>query len=364
LPVLSETQSLELARLDIQKEAGKLDVYGRSRWSLLRAGNKPTTDGSLGTRAATSPGFKSLAVKAAKTTSDRLPLVDKDVPLVNVEGAETKALITGVSDTSAGAFITQEPGEFAPQPRRRLRILDLVRSYETSVDAIEYARQTTFTNVAAEVAEATSATTGTKPEATIAFEKRTEAVRNFPVWVPATRRGLSDVDGMREVVDGQLTYAARRALEEAVVTAMVADAGSTQAKGADALPVATLKLLTTLRNADVEPTAALLNPLDYETLRTLSGTSPYLSGPPITVDDSGVERLFAIPLIVSASVPDDTALIADMSSVGVWLRSLQVYVSESHASYFIHNLAAILCELRAALAVLVPAGVGKVTGWD
>jgi hypothetical protein len=63
---------------------------------------------------------------------------------------------------------------------------------------------------------------------------------------------------------------------------MVADAGATHAKGADALPVATLKLLTTLRNADVEPTAALLNPVGYEQLRTLSGTSPYLSRPPIS----------------------------------------------------------------------------------
>ena len=145
------------------------------------------------------------------------------------------------------------------------------------------------------------------------------------------------------------------------MAAMVADAGATQAKGADALPVAVLKLLTTLRNAEIEPTAALLAPVDY---RTLSGTSPYLSGPPITVGDDGVERLFAIPLIVSASVPDDTAVIADMSSVSVWMRSLQVYLSESHASYFVHNLAAILCELRAGLAVTAPAGVGKVTGWD
>ena len=138
-----------------------------------------------------------------------------------------------------------------------------------------------------------------------------------------------------------------------------------QAKGADATPVAALKLLTTLRNADIEPTAALLNPADYEQIRTLSGTSPYLSGPPITVGDDGVERLFAIPLIVTPSVPDDTALIADMQSVGVWMRSLQVYVSESRMPRTSRStLCAILAELRAAFGVLVPAAVGKVTGWD
>ncbi len=53
-----------------------------------------------------------------------------------------------------------------------------------------------------------------------------------------------------------------------------------------------------------------------------------------------------------------------MASVTVWMRSLQIYVSESHSTYFVNNLAAILAELRAALAVTAPAGVGKVTGWD
>jgi hypothetical protein len=107
----------------------------------------------------------------------------------------------------------------------------------------------------------------------------------------------------------------------------------------------------------------LINPLDYETLRS-AVTAQHTAGPPITVGDDGVERLFAIPLIVSASVPDDTLLAADMSSVGVWLRSLQVYVSEAHSDWFVKNIAAVLCELRAALAVLVPAAIGKVTSVD
>jgi hypothetical protein len=101
------------------------------------------------------------------------------VLLAQANGTETKTLITGLSDTSGGAHVTNMAAEYMPQPRRRLSILDLVRTSPTDVDAIEYARQTTFTNTAAEVAEATSLTTGTKPEATIAFEKRTETVKNY-----------------------------------------------------------------------------------------------------------------------------------------------------------------------------------------
>jgi hypothetical protein len=144
--------------------------------------------------------------------------------------------------------------------------------------------------------------------------------------------------------------------------ALVDDA-TALAQGADTLATATLKLLTTLRNADVEPTAALLNPTDYEVLRS-AVTAQHTAGPPITVDESGQERLFSIPLVVSPSVPDDTAVIADMQAVGVWLRSLQIYVSDSHGSYFTLNLVAILAELRAALGVLAPASVGVISGWD
>jgi HK97 family phage major capsid protein len=352
--------AVERAQLDIKYETGKLSDL--ERWRRLQLKNvDPPRERSLGVRAATSWNFKSLAAKGLNETTR----LTEDVSLVQLDsGAQVKALITATSDTSAGAFITNESGQYTPQPQRRLRILDLVRLGETSVDAVEFARQTTFTNTAAEVAEATSTVTGTKPEATVAFEKVTAPVKDYATWAPATRRALTDATGMRDVIDTTLTFAVRRVLEEAVVTAMVTDAGATQAKGADALPVAVLKLLTTLRNADVEPTAALLAPVDYETLRTLSGTSPYLSGPPITVDSDGTERLFAIPLIVSPSVPDDTALIADMGAVSVWLRDMQIYVSQSHSTYFTSNLAAILAELRAALAVTATASVGKITGWD
>ena len=50
--------------------------------------------------------------------------------------------------------------------------------------------------------------------------------------------------------------------------------------------------------------------------------------------------------------------------IGEIAQDKEIYISESHASYFPLNLVAILAELRAALGVLAPAGVGTVTGWD
>jgi hypothetical protein len=355
---LTQELTLERAQLEIKKESGGLSRDESFRLKTLQVDQPaPSYRLSLGARSATSIGFKRLASKSLSPGTRLL----EDVDLVTATAGQTKALVTGVSDTSAGAHITNDRAPVVMQPRRRLQVLDLVRVGETNEDAVEYARQSTFTNAADVVVEATSTTTGTKPEATIAFTKETAAVADYAVWVPATRRSLSDVESLRDAVDGQLTYAVRRKLEEAVVAAMVTDAGASQAKGADTVAIAALKLLTTLRNADVEPTAALLNPADYEVLRTM--TTAYTS-PVITVGDDGVERLYGVPLVVSASVPDDTALIADMQAVAVWLRSLNVYFSASHSDYFVRNLVAILADLRAASAVTAPAGVGKVSGWD
>jgi hypothetical protein len=80
--------------------------------------------------------------------------------LASLGPAEAKALITGLSDTSAGAHITTQSVDYVPQPRRQLRVLDLVKASTTTLDVVEFARQTASTNAAAEVAEAISTTTG------------------------------------------------------------------------------------------------------------------------------------------------------------------------------------------------------------
>lgn len=119
MSVLTQTQTLDLAALEIKHEAGKLTEPERWRRIELKNGTPvPRARLSLGARAATSLDFKRLAAKANGTA----PLLE-DVDLVKAGPREFKALITGASDTSAGAHITNARVELAPQPRRRLRIL-------------------------------------------------------------------------------------------------------------------------------------------------------------------------------------------------------------------------------------------------
>jgi HK97 family phage major capsid protein len=76
-----------------------------------------------------------------------------------------KALLTGASDTSAGAMVFSDRAPFVGRPgRRELTLRDLISVVPTESDTIEFAKWNSETNAAAPVAEATAlgGTTGTK----------------------------------------------------------------------------------------------------------------------------------------------------------------------------------------------------------
>jgi len=297
--------------------------------------------------------------------------------LADMSIAEVKTLITGLSDTSGGAFITNDRKPYVPQPRRSPRVFDLITIGETGVDAVEYARQTTFTNVAAETAEATATTTGTKPEATIAFEKVTETVKTIAHWVPTTRRALADVGQLRTLIDSQLRYG----LEFRLETQIVQGDGTgenvrgitntpgvlTQAKNTDSVADAIHKAITQLRLGYVEPNAVGLHPNDWQVLRlarddggSVAGTGSYLFGPP---SQAVPPTVWGLPATVSTAFAENTGLVGDFTQAALWLREgAQVLASDSHSDFFIKNLVVLLAELRAAFGVLVPTAFCTVTG--
>jgi HK97 family phage major capsid protein len=330
---------------------------------------------SLGERAADSPEYKRL-IESGALSSDRASFAAK---LADMDVAEVKTLITGLSDTSGGAFITNDRKPYVQQPRRPVSVLDLITIGETGVDAVEYARQTTFTNVAAETAEATATTTGTKPEATIAFEKVTETVKTIAHWVPATRRSLADVPQMQTLIDSQLRYGLQYRLESQIV----AGGGTgedlkgllnqsnilTQAKSTDSVADAIHKAITQIRLGFVEPNGVGIHPTDWELLRLArddggytAGTGAYLYGPP----SADVQpTIWGLPVAVSAAFSDDTAVVADFRQATLWLREgATVLATDSHSDFFVKNLVAILAEMRAAFGLLLPQAVCKVTGLD
>lgn len=343
--------------------------------SLSNNKPEPTETKSIGLRALESPDYKGL-IDSGVLQSDKRSFT---ATLAEMSMDEVKTLITGVSDTSAGAFITNQRLGYVPQPRRTSRIVNLITMGETSVDAIEYARQTTFTNVAVETAEATSTTTGTKPEATIAFEKVTETVRTIAHWIPATRRSLADEAQLRTLIESQLRYGLEFRLESQIIngggtgedlTGILNTANIlSQAKGTDSVSDALHKAITQIRLAYLEPNGIAMHPNDWEVVRlsrdgggSVAGSGSYLYGPPSTAVSP---TIWGLDVAVTPAVPDDTALVGDFSKAVLWLREgAQVLATDSHSDFFVKNLVALLAELRAAFGVLLPSAFCKVTSVD
>lgn len=330
---------------------------------------------SLSDRALEAQEYKDLLASGA-LNSDRRSFSAK---LADMSVAELKTLITGLSDTSAGAFVYNDIKPYVPQPRRMARLIDLVTVGDTDSDTVEYARQTSFTNVAAETAEATAVTTGTKPEATIAFEKVTATVRTIAHWLPATRRSLADAGQMRTLIDSQLRYGLEFRLEDQIANGNGTGENLTgiintsnilsQAKGSDTVADAIHKAITQIRLAYLEPNGVAMHPTDWELLRlsrdgggSVSASGSYLYGPPALAVEP---RIWGLDVAVTPAVPDDTAIVGDFTKAVLWLREgAQVLATDSHDDFFVKNLVAILAEMRAAFGVLLPSAFCKVTSVD
>jgi len=279
-----------------------------------------------------------------------------------------KTLVTGVSSTSAGAFVTTDrlgivdAGVF----RRPLTVLDLLTTGTTDSDTVEYVREGTHTNNAAPVAEATATGdgSGVKPESAMALAIVTETVKTIAHWIPATRRALADAGQMRTLIDNFLRYGLEEELEDQVLNGTGAGENftgiynttgtSTQAYSTSLLETTRKARTLVMTQGRATPTAYLMHPTDWEAFDLLKDAENryYFGGPSVL----GTPRLWGLPVVESEANTAGHALVADWRLAVLWNRqAAQILVSDSHSDFFVRNLIAILAEMRAAFGVIRPA---------
>lgn len=301
-----------------------------------------------------------------------------------------KALLTGASDTSGGAFVqTDYTGIYEGLGRRPLMLRDLISVRQTTSDTVEFVRQTARGNAAAPTAEATSAAAptvtvdgnaqsgvalvnnaggGYKPEGSMAFEKVTATVKTIAEWVPATKRGLADASQLRGLIDQELRDDLREEEEDQIVNGSgsgenlegILTVSGTQAQAWDTdIFVTTRKAKRKVRTVGRSiPTAYLMNPEDWERFDlaraggSAAGDGAFLGAGPF---GSQQPTLWGLPVVESEAVAAGTAICADFRKAVVWDREqASVSVTDSHADFFIRNLVAVLAEQREAFGVTRP----------
>jgi HK97 family phage major capsid protein len=126
-----------------------------------------------------------------------------------------------------------------------------------------------------------------------------------------------------------------------------------QAFDTDIIVTARKAITNLLINGRQIPTAYLMSPTDWEAFdlsQDLEGR--YRWGGPMA---QGTRTLWGVPVAQSFFLTAGTSWLANWSKMVLWDREqVNISVSDSHADFFIRNMVAILCELRAAMGVIRP----------
>ncbi|MBW0270774.1 major capsid protein [Nocardia sp. MH4] len=345
-------------------------------------GNRPIRERvkSLGLQVIESPSFKAAM---APFKGGHVP----DRTHFQTDPVSVKGLFVGGSDTSAGAFVVPEQtGIVETLGRKELKIRDLVSVRRTGSDVVEYVAQTSHTNAAAVVPEATSSAAptapatvpgalvlnpngGYKPEGSWAYERRTSNVKTIAEWVPATKRALADVAALEGLINDELRVDIAEAEEGQILagdgsgenfTGILNWSGVQTQVFATDLFTSIRKGITKARTVGrVNPTGIVVNPADAETIDlTKDADGRYYYGGPFSI---GQRTLWGLPVVESETQPAGEALLGDFNKAVIWDREqTTVTMTDSHADFFIRNMVAILAEERLAFAVTRPTAFVKV----
>jgi HK97 family phage major capsid protein len=294
--------------------------------------------------------------------------------VIQSKHARFKTLITGGSDTSAGAFVVNDNIGLQAgldQFQRPLNVRQLLTNGTTASDTVEYVQITSTTNNASTVAESTTTATpgsqtaanGVKQESAMALAKKTAVVRTFAHWIPATTRALSDAGQIRALIDAFLLYGLSEEIEDQIMNGDGAGEnfdGITHVTGTQAQNWDT-DILTTTRKARTKvrtvgrsvPTAYVMHPTTWEQIDLLQDNEArYFFGGPARL---GSPTLWGLPVVESETVDVAQVIVGDFRKAVLWDREqASIAVSNQHSDFFIRNMVAILAEERHAFGVIQP----------
>lgn len=289
-------------------------------------------------------------------------------------GAATKATTTFQNNTiveGTGNTVTrheQLPG-LVPGAFRQLTVMPTVSRGSTSSNVIYYSRELSYTNNAAETAEA-----GAKPESDLTFEEVTENVRTIPHFIKVSKQALDDSSFLSSYIDSRMEHGVRQRIENQIISG---DGTGVNLSGwlASGNSTATSALLTRdifgLANkmkyeviaADYTPDYFYMNPADWSTaelVRRGTGDNAFIgaSGAVTYVNNGLTPLLWGLPVITSNAVPSGTVICKSLDADMYFDRqSVTVEMFEQDGTNVQSNLVTIRAEARGAMAIMIPAAI-------
>lgn len=364
------------------KEVGEKALAEAAKGIEMSTGQKAKTDDLLIQMNTLNAQFLELEQKAARRGEQRdeeektigQQFVESDqfkafagqaMPRGRVD-MQTKATITlATTDANGSAGATVRTGRIAgivDIPQRRMTVRDLLTPGNMDGSALEYVKETGFTNNAATVAEGAA-----KPSSDIKFALVSTTAKVIAHYVKASRQILSDSAQLASLLDQRLRYGLMYNEEQQLLTgdgigqnllgiipqatAFVApfDPAGTETN-IDNIRLAMLQAAL----AEYPATGTVMHPSDWARIELLKDTTgQYLIGNPRGML---APTLWGLPVVATQAITIDKFLVgAFRLGAQVFDRWLaRVEVATENEDDFIKNLVTVLAEERLALAVYRP----------
>jgi HK97 family phage major capsid protein len=290
-----------------------------------------------------------------------------------VEGGASKARIevkNTVTTTTTDARvlgIDHRPG-IVPGSYQRLLIENLLPATTTGSGLIEFVKEKTWTNNAAEVAEAAQ-----KPESAITFDLAQMPVTTVAHWIKITRQLSRDAAALVAYINQRMIYGVNLRVDSQLLngngtapnlsgllkSGNFTPHGYTAAAlggGATALDLIQ-RVMIDCMSSGYMPNAIILNPADWGgVMRLKDSTGLYVLGNPTL----GIGTpIWGLTPVVSVNMPADTFLVGafDIAAMVYNREGVTVEMSEHDQDNFQKNLITIRAERRLALTVEIPAAI-------
>jgi len=248
----------------------------------------------------------------------------------------------------------------------------LIPSTPTSSNAIEFTREASFTNSAAEAAEGAA-----KGESALTWSLVNMPVSTVAHWIKISKQLAADAPALAAYVNTRMRYGVNQKVDtQLVVGNGVApnisgtyDAGNFTAHGYADVALAAIsatlkkyvlirKVIADLYSAGYPADAIVLNPADWATMEIESFTvaSNMIR---ISINAAGQQTLFGLPVIQAIGMAADTFQVGRFSEAYMIhnREGVVVEMSDSDSDNFTKNLITLRAERRLALATEKPAAV-------
>ena len=245
----------------------------------------------------------------------------------------------------------------------------LLPSTTTSSNAIEFTKEASFTNSAAEAAEGAA-----KAESALTWSLVNMPVSTVAHWIKISKQLAADAPALAAYVNTRMRYGVNQKVDAQLVVgdgtapniSGTYDTGNFTAHGiANAALGSTLKkfvlirqVMAALYSAGYPADAIILNPADWaameiELMTTAAGQTLY------SVAEGGVPRLFGVPVVQAIGMAADTFQVGRFSEAYMIhnREGVVVEMSDSDSDNFTKNLITLRAERRLALATEKPAAV-------